>query len=534
MQINHLVSKTFISVLSLLIIPATQAEALKQAIPTSTNAKAISPLTLPNLELSSLRQAQRLGPLNPKKEITFTVWLKLRNKPQLEQLIQDLYNPQSPQYQKFLTHEQFNDQYSPSLESRQALQHYFKQRGMKTEQVYSNIRVTGSVQQIEQIFRVQMSHYRYQNKIIYGNNVAPILPASIAPYIAGISGLSDIPYAHPQIRQLKKSRSLTSSWQPEELKMVWDSFLPTATPTTRSLQGFTGQQLRTTYNLANISPIHGTVIDGTGQTIVIIDGCGHASTETITKFANEYNAANNLPLLNANNFAVVKHNGRAYDDVCHHPDGWDGEIMLDVQASHTIAPGANIVLVLTENVENGQVAEALNYITAHNFTIGGFNNAYVVSNSWDNTYENPNEPLDATLAATSAQGLSINFAAGDCGDQTYNSGWTCTKLSSTPSVQYPVSSAYVTAVSGTSLFVDKNWNYAFESGWGTLVNGSFYSGSMGGISQYQNFPAWQTPISNFTAGGYNKGTVGQYNKRALPDIAMLADLYTGLLKYSEG
>ena len=36
----------------------------------------------------------------------------------------------------------------------------------------------------------------------------------------------------------------------------------------------------------------------------------------------------------------------------------------------------------------------------------------------------------------------------------------------------------------------------------------------------------------FTAGGYNAGTVGQYNKRAIPDIAMLADLYTGLLMYS--
>lgn len=489
-------------------------------------------LRMPGLESFSLHDAQFINALDPHKVITFTVWLKSRSSAELDTLISDLYNPYSPRYQQFLTLEEFERHFAPSAQALETVQHYFNRHGMHAERSYSNVHVTASAQQIEQLFQVKMNNYRYHNKVRYSNDSAPAVSNDIAAYVSGISGLSTIPSARPQHRTALK-KSVDDSWRSEPIRMLWDSFVPTVTPTTTSFQGFTGAQLRMTYQLASVAPVNGTVIDGSGQTIVIIDGCGHASTADIMTYANQYNIANSLPLLNSSNFAVVKKDGSPYTGICSNPSGWDGEIMLDVQASHTIAPGANIVVVLTDNVDNSDVADAINYIISNGFSIGGFANAYVVSNSWDNTYEQPNEPLDATLAFAATQGLSINFAAGDCGDQTYNSSWTCSKLSNTPSVQYPVSSAYVTAVSGTSLFVDSNWSYAFESGWGTLVNGSFYSGSMGGMSQYRSAPSWQSSISTFTAGGY-AGTVGQYGTRALPDIAMLADLYTGLLTYSNG
>ncbi|WP_419420928.1 S53 family peptidase [Legionella sp. D16C41] len=494
-------------------------------------------VSIPNIELTALKQAYPLEPTDLNKKITFTIWLKLHNKEQLEKLISKLYDPSSQYYQKFLTSAQFAKQYAPRQEAINAVRNYFKQHGMQTKTVYSNVEVTATVKQIEEIFQTKINNYLYQQKIFYGNASAPRVVPEIAPYLASISGLSNIPYTKSQLQHKphKQDAKLRAKWQPQEIGIIWNSFKPTAVPTTQSLAGFTGAQLRTAYNLASIPPINGTSIDGTGQTIVIIDGCGTVTPAEILSHANHYNQVNNLPSLDSTNFTVVTHTGSPYTGVCPNPDGWNGEILLDVEASHTIAPGANIVLVLTNDVDNAQVAQALNYITNNNFTIGGFTNAYVVSNSWDNTYEAQHEPLDATLLASAAQGLSVNFAAGDCGDQTYNSGWTCSILSSSPSIQYPVSSAYVTAVGGTSLFVDQNWNYAFESGWGTLVNHAFYSGSMGGISKYQALPLWQqTTIGSFFAGGYPLGTVGQYNKRAIPDVAMLADLYTGLLTYAPG
>lgn len=496
------------------------------------------PLRMPNLELPIVRHAQLIGPLNPQEKITFTVWLNLRNKSALKQFVNDVYDSKSEQYQKFLTQEEFNAHYAPSSDAINAVSDYFSKQGMETETVYSNIRVTATAKQIERVFNIKMNRYRYHQQTVYGNDTAPLIQSDIAPYVAGISGLSNIPYAHPARRHHlpKKSVKPTGSFKPQVLALAGKSFHPQALPTTTSLQGFTGADLRTTYKLASIPAINGETIDGKGQTIVIIDGCGNATVDDIIAFCNQYNEANGLPLISSANFAVVKPDGSPYTNHCTNPSGWDGEIMLDVQASHTIAPGANIVLVLTDNVRNEEVAETINYILDNTFTIGGFSNAYVISNSWDNDDERAHELLETPLQTAASRGMSINFAAGDCGDQTYNSSWPCSRLSATPSIQYPVSSAYVTAVSGTSLFVDANWNYAFESGWGTLVgsqqnNGSFYSGSMGGISKFQSFPSWQAPISGFEAGGY--GTVGNTH-RAIPDIAMLGDLYTGLLTYSEG
>ncbi|CEG58518.1 S53 family peptidase [Legionella fallonii] len=492
-----------------------------------------------NIELDTLQQAQLVEPVNPQQVITFSVWLKLRNKAQFDNFTNELYDPRSEHYQKFLTKEEYEARYAPSKNAVQEVEHYFLSQGMKTKRVYTTIQVTAEASKIEQVLQIKLNNYRYKDQLVYGNTSEPKVNPKIAQYISGISDLSNIPYGHPKIRHRPTSKSQmnmeSQSNKPiEQLNLVWDSFLPQAIPTTISLQGFSGQQMRTAYNLSGITPINGTTIDGTGQTIVIIDGCGTGTPEDIMNDANIYNSASALTPLSASNFAVVDYNGQPYTRgsiSCSGASDWDGEIALDVEASHTMAPGANIVLVMTDGVNNAQVATAINTILNNQFSLGGFTNAYVVSNSWDNDHDSQNESLDDTLQTASAMGLSINFAAGDCGDQTYHSSWPCSRYGSDPSIQYPVSSAYVTAVSGTSLFVDNNYNYAFESGWGNYKNGSPYSGSMGGISHWRAFPSWQAPISNLTAGGY--GVVGSHN-RAIPDIAMVADYYTGLLIYQGG
>ncbi len=485
-----------------------------------------------NIELSTLQRAKLVGPIDPQQLITFTIWLKLKNKEQLDHFVNELYNPHSFHYQKFLTKKDFAENYAPSENTIKTVENYFMSHDMKTKRVYNTIQVTAEAYKIEKLLQIKLNRYLHNNKIVYGNASEPKLNTVIAQSVFGISDLSNISYGHPNIH---KTLKLPNAAKPQSkiLKFVWDSFFPQATPTTTSLQGLTGANVRAAYNVANTT-VNGTTIDGTGQTLTIIDGCGTSTPDDIMNAANHFNEASSLPLLSASNFAVVDYNGNPYvkgSITCDNASDWDGEIALDVEATHTMAPGANIVLIMTNGVANTQVATAINTILDNAFTIGGFSNAYVVSNSWDNDHDNQNETLEPTLETGSAMGLSINFAAGDCGDQTYTSSWPCPKLGNSPSIQYPVSSAYVTAVGGTSLFVDNNYNYAFESGWGTYVNGALYSGSMGGISKWRSFPTWQAPISTFTAGGY--GVVGNTN-RAIPDIAMVADYYTGLMIYQGG
>ena len=355
--------------------------------------------------------------------------------------------------------------------------------------------------------------------------------------------MSNLARYQPALRARPKVNNLQEAFKPHDLNFVWESFIPSAQPTTTSFIGFTGAQLQTTYHLAQIAPIRGNTINGAGQTLVIIDACGSNNAAQITADANLYNQASGITPLSpsgaSTNFAVINPDGSDYT-TCGTPGttGWESEIALDVESSHTIAPGANTVLVLAPSDSAPlytAVHDVINTLISNNYTIGGFSNAYVVSNSWglSELSVGHSPAMETALQTAAAFGISFNFSTGDCGDGTYNSSWTCT-AGAEASVEFPASSAYVTAVGGTSVFVDNNWNYAFESLWGSYYAGSFYAGTTGGISKFYGPVSWQKSIMNFTAGGYNNGTIGSYNKRAVPDIAMLADPYTGLTIYEGG
>lgn len=131
---------------------------------------------LPNPELSLIQKAERLGPLNHEKKLGFTLWLKLRNPTQLDQQVKSIYDPQSPAFQQFLNADEVKRDYLPDDETIRAIKAYFEHQGMQVEPLYSNLKITGTAEQIEQIFHIKLNHYRYKNKIVYGNDQAPCSP----------------------------------------------------------------------------------------------------------------------------------------------------------------------------------------------------------------------------------------------------------------------------------------------------------------------------------------------------------------------
>ncbi len=378
-----------------------------------------------------------------------------------------------------------------------------------------------------------MNYYNYQGRQIFTTDRAPQLDSRFGSEVAGISGLDNIqqitPYINlPQNDHLKKLPLL-----PMNIEMTWENFVPQAHPTTTSLNGFSGANLKTTYKLSSISRVNNTTIDGDGETLIITNVCGINNPEQILSDANLYNTTNGLPLLSVANFAVVNADGTPFTQ-CNavNPTGWEKAIALDIAAAHTLAPGANIVLVLAQNQNDLStvLSDLISYLISSNFSIAGFTKAYVVSNNWGAPEGFGYWPIELALEQAAAYGMTVNFAAGNCGDTNYGSA-NCVATGRSR-VQYPASSAWVTAVGGTSVFVDNNWNYAFESNWGTYLNNGFYFGTGGGISQYFGPVCWQAPIYYFRAGGY--GPIWQNNRRAIPDISMLGDPFTGLTVYEGG
>ncbi|KTD02832.1 S53 family peptidase [Legionella feeleii] len=501
---------------------------------TSFAAQTTTLVSLPNPGAQLLNQARLIKEAAADTQFSFNVWLKLRNKQDLDQLVQDVYDPKSPRYQQFLTRALFEEKFAPDQEAEEKVSHFFLNHGMQANIVNHSIRVTGSAAQIEQALHVQMNYYRYKNKVFHANAGTPRLMPEIAQYVAEITGLNTIPEFQENIGHAKAETQSTT----HDLNFLENNFIPTALPTTISLQGFSGANLRKTYNLSNIPKINGVRLNGLGQTLVIVDKCGTNGPAQILSDANQYFKMNGIaPFIisgPAKNFAIVNPDGSPFTN-CPNASSFSREIVLDIEASHTIASGDNTVLVLGTD-QRTTLMDVINTLIQNNYTIAGFTNAYVISNSWSSP-ESFDAALESSLQLAAAAGISINFSSGDCGDNTYTNAGKCNGSPPLVTVNYPSSSAYVTAVGATALFVDNNYNYAFETVWGTVesVGGvlSYTGGTGGGISQFYGPVPWQSSISSFTAGGY--GIINNFgNRRALPDVAMLGDPRTGLLIIANG
>ncbi len=207
--------------------------------------------------------------------------------------------------------------------------------------------------------------------------------------------------------------------------------------------------------------------------------------------------------------------------------GWDVETSLDVEWSHAIAPGANIALVLGLNNDDSNLDLAVLY--AIDNLLGN-----VISNSYGEPEASlvTGDPAELTVKNNinetgAALGISVNYSSGDDGDYLAAYGAT--------TVSMPASSPYATAVGGTSLFLNKDQSIKVQTGWGTNLTRiadtatsgdtgqpplippdffGFYFGAGGGASSVWPLPPYQESLG----GGW----------RHVPDIAMVADPYTGV------
>ena len=314
---------------------------LPMALFAPTSQANINPIrmNLPSPGMSLISKAQDIKPVEPDQQIHFTIWLKLRNQEQLDQLVSEIYDPFSANYQKYLTLEEFNRKHAPDHDTELAIQEYFLSIGMDAKIVNHTVRVIGTAEQTESALQVKMHYYRYHNEYGYSNTSTPTLSADLAPHILSITGLNTIIKIKPHTVSLPNHfpKKILKS---ENIEMRWDNFIPTAQPTTTSLNGISGNDLKTTYNLANLPIVNGAPADGTGQTIVITAGCGQTSASQIIADGNAYNTANSLPLFSANNFAMINPDGTPYTSCVNQgSNGWENEIALDIEAAHTIAPG---------------------------------------------------------------------------------------------------------------------------------------------------------------------------------------------------
>jgi subtilase family serine protease len=277
-------------------------------------------------------------------------------------------------------------------------------------------------------------------------------------------------------------------------------------------------QIQQAYNLPRL---YKQKITGRGQTIVIVDSFG---SPTVERDLARFDRATGLPA--PPSLRVIQPAGKVPP---YKPDadreGWAGETDLDVEYAHTIAPGANILLVETPTSENEgttgfpQIVAAEKYVISHH--LGG-----VISQSFSATEQTfPSKQslkdLRGAYIAAARSGVTVLAASGDSGAADVKFNEVTYYLH--PVTSWPDSDPLVTGVGGIRLHLSASghnvkpptvWNDTYNAATNEFVNGNAGPNPLaggGGKSVIFTRPSYQNAV---------RGIVG--DSRGVPDISMSA------------
>jgi subtilase family serine protease len=238
--------------------------------------------------------------------------------------------------------------------------------------------------------------------------------------------------------------------------------------------GLTPDQIKNVYDLPKTGG-HGT--------IAIVDV---GDNPTIENDLAAFDAQFNLPACTTANKCFEKH----VMDSSMKDQGWSLETALDVEWAHAIAPSAKILLVEAKTESGINLMNAVDYARSRSDVVA-------ISMSWGGNEFSDEATLDSHF--TSQYGASFFASSGDEGT----------------GAEWPASSPNVIGVGGTHLNLSKN---------GTVLSETAWTGSGGGISSYENAPAYQTAYTIARAKG----------KRSIPDVSYDADPNSGFSVYKGG
>lgn len=489
-----------------------------------------------------VKHATRVGATDSATTLHLTVWLQQPNESALQSLLRSQYTPHSANYHHWLTPEQFAARFSATPDQVASVRDFLASEGITVTSVPGNrlyVNATATMRQAEQAFNVSIDNYRWHGATYYANGAAPTVTGPAGSLISFVGGLDDAPAF-----QYARSRPQPST------AVVYDALCGDF-DTTKTLHftdgtskeykgfvpcGYNGAQLRKAYGADATDGL-----TGAGQTVAITDAYGSPTLQNdVAAFARDAGLYSTYkpkvtqlgPVGTAN-----KKESPAQD-----PLGWQAEVTLDAEAVYAMAPEANILVLAAPN-NYADLDQAINTVVVKHL-------ADIVTNSWgystDIGPKGQAQRDERIFEQAAAEGIGLNFSSGDGGDEVAATG--------VKSVDFPASSPWVTAVGGTSLFLDSDGGYGFETGWGTNIsklagcassetdpvtgfldckvydasssaNLGFDGGAGGGLSSIWTAQPWQSAaISRDTAAGF--GTVGTH--RAVPDVGMLADPYTGM------
>ncbi len=391
----------------------------------------------------------------------------------------------------------------------------------------AQVEVSGDVAKVNKTFGVTMHKASLHGVRGLSVDKAPSVPSDLG--ISGIAGLNTVHRVTPNSTALdgssrstvapaKKSKNPATDGSTDCANYWGDHLLPSAKKYANESNYICG------YLPADLQKMYG-VQDAKGlkPTLGILLWGGDTD---IQKTTNDYMTAAGYPALTDYQGVIEPADAGMAD--CG-PYDIQGEQALDVQSTHAIAPNAAIRYYGAASCYDADLtAEMQKMIDAHKVT--------TISMSFGMPYDDGMTAADMAawdrpLQQAALTGISTFASSGDDGNNsTSNDLGAGGTPDGKPHIGYPASSAYTTAVGGTSVGMLANGQTPVNAGW----EDQFYSqpdasksqfsvltthpiyGAGGGVSAVSKQPSWQKGVVTTST-----------TMRAVPDVAAIADPYTG-------
>lgn len=484
--------------------------------------------------------APKLADVASDQNVSAQVWLAPRDQAGLDALATAVSDPNRPSYGQYLTSAQYDATFAPTSDQVSAVSSWLTGAGLVIESVGPSnayLAVSGTAAAINAAFATQVSTFQVNGNPEQAPSADVSVPGALAGSVTAVTGLTTFGHrltpadlgAPAGFRNATPCSSYYGQKMATDLPKFNGQTLPYAPC------GYTASQFRSTYGVTASGTTGAgegvAITDAFDSPLLMSDANQYSSNRGDAKFAAGQFQDKSVPECATNTgFSCTK----LVNDCG--GNGWYGEQILDVEAVHGMAQGANVYYYGAGSCYDSDLLVSLARVATDN-------KASIVTNSWgeptfvkvcDATGKDCQvfATIDANLVAAyenvfkhgAIEGIGYYFSSGDSGDELANTG--------VKHPDYPAGDPWVTAVGGTSLAVDQNGNRAFETGWGTSqwrsTNGyeswdlniaEFQYGAGGGFSDIFGEPAWQKGVVN---GDPAQG-------RAVPDIGMDADPTTGML-----
>ncbi|MGZ4854968.1 MAG: protease pro-enzyme activation domain-containing protein [Candidatus Angelobacter sp.] len=316
----------------------------------------------------------------PMNRMVLLLSVRADGQAELQQLLADQQNPNSPSYHKWLTPAEFGLRFGPTDQDIADASSWLKKFGFRIDEVGNGrmwINFSGDVQKVERAFQTNIRQYEVNGKMHFANATDPSIPHALTGLVQGVVSLHDFP-KHPNSSVNQLPSDLTAG--------NGAHFLAPA-------------DFATIYN---VKPLYNAApaIDGTGQTIAIV-GRTDINLADVQFFRTFFGLPANDP--------IFVHNGA---DPGNLGGGEETEADLDVEWSGAIARNATIKFVISQTAATDGVDLSAQFIVNNNL-------ANVMSTSFglcETALGAAGNNFWSTLwAQAAAQGITAFVSSGDSG-----------------------------------------------------------------------------------------------------------------------